>query len=235
MAARSSSAPSIRSGSSARPNCSTRDSLLGRRNRRAKRSCSKRTGRRAYVRRSPGAAPSRWASRRRTTRSLAIATWQWPSYFDPVQRLKGIRLDLADYRRPDPATARPRQGGRLYMICTISNHKPERKGYADAMMLDWQGRVAECTGANIFSSRMARLYAHCRLLPWMASRARPRSSWRAARHRGHRAAHHAGRADRLLRVLHHRLARRSDGGLRIRIWAVHAWRHHPAADDDYTA
>ena len=82
---------------------------------------------------------------------LAIATWQWPSYFDPVQRLKGIRLDLADYRRPDPATAPVRaKAAGLYMICTISKHKAERKGYADAMMLDWQGRVAECTGANIF-------------------------------------------------------------------------------------
>ena len=82
---------------------------------------------------------------------LAIATWQWPSYFDPVQRLKGIRLDLAEYRRPDPATAPARaKAAGLYMICTISKHKAERKGYADAMMLDWEGRVAECTGANIF-------------------------------------------------------------------------------------
>ncbi len=82
---------------------------------------------------------------------LAIATWQWPSYFDPVQRLKGIRLDLADYRRPDPKTAPVRaKAAGLYMICTISKHIAERKGYADAMMLDWQGRVAECTGANIF-------------------------------------------------------------------------------------
>src|SRR6188472_15714 len=82
---------------------------------------------------------------------LAIATWQWPSYFDPAQRLAGIRLDLADYRRPDPTTAPARaKAAGLYMICTISKHKAERKGYADAMMLDWQGRVAECTGANIF-------------------------------------------------------------------------------------
>ncbi len=82
---------------------------------------------------------------------LAIATWEWPSYFDPAQRLKGIRLDLADYRRPDPMTApcRAKAAG-LYMICTVSKHKAERNGYADAMMLDWQGRVAECTGANIF-------------------------------------------------------------------------------------
>jgi branched-chain amino acid aminotransferase len=82
---------------------------------------------------------------------LAIASWEWPSYFDPAERLKGLRLDLATYRRPDPATipCKAKAAG-LYMICTISKHTAERKGYADAMMLDWQGRVAECTGANIF-------------------------------------------------------------------------------------
>jgi branched-chain amino acid aminotransferase len=82
---------------------------------------------------------------------LAIAAWQWPSYFDPVEKLKGIRIALAEYRRPDPATipALAKAAG-TYMICTISKHKAERQGYADAMMLDWQGRVAECTGANIF-------------------------------------------------------------------------------------
>ncbi len=82
---------------------------------------------------------------------LAIATWEWPSYFDPAQRLKGIRLDLAEYRRPDPKTAPSlAKASGLYAICTISKHRAERRGYADAMMLDWQGRVAECTGANIF-------------------------------------------------------------------------------------
>jgi branched-chain amino acid aminotransferase len=82
---------------------------------------------------------------------LAIATWEWPSYFHPEQRLKGLRLDLADYRRPDPKTAPClAKAAGLYMICTISKHRAEQRGYADAMMLDWQGRVAECTGANIF-------------------------------------------------------------------------------------
>jgi branched-chain amino acid aminotransferase len=82
---------------------------------------------------------------------LAIAAWAWPSYFDPAEKLKGIRIDLAQYRRPDPKTipALAKASG-LYMICTIEKHKAERKGYADAMMLDWEGRVAECTGANIF-------------------------------------------------------------------------------------
>ncbi len=71
--------------------------------------------------------------------------------FDMATKMKGIRLDMADYRRPDPLTA-PAQAkaAGLYMICTISKHRAERRGYADALMLDWLGRVAECTGANVF-------------------------------------------------------------------------------------
>jgi branched-chain amino acid aminotransferase len=90
---------------------------------------------------------------------LAIACWTWPSYFDPTERLKGIRMALADYRRPDPMTipALAKASG-LYMICTISKHRAERAGYADAMMLDWQGRVAECTGANIFFVKDGKLH-----------------------------------------------------------------------------
>jgi branched-chain amino acid aminotransferase len=83
--------------------------------------------------------------------NLAIAAWEWPSYFDPEQRLKGIRLDMAEYRRPSPETApcHAKAAG-LYMICTLSKHAAESKGYADALMLDWRGRVAEATGANVF-------------------------------------------------------------------------------------
>ena len=90
---------------------------------------------------------------------VAIACWAWPSMFDVEQKMKGIRLDMAEYRRPDPQTApcRSKAAG-LYMICTISKHKAERKGYADALMLDWQGRVAECTGANVFFSRDGALH-----------------------------------------------------------------------------
>ncbi len=82
---------------------------------------------------------------------VAIATWVWPSMFDIEAKMKGIRIDIAEYRRPDPlcAPVHAKAAG-LYMICTISKHKAEKHGYADAMMLDWQGRVAECTGANIF-------------------------------------------------------------------------------------
>ncbi len=82
---------------------------------------------------------------------LAIAAWEWPSYYSPEERLKGIRLDMAEYRRPDPSTApfKSKAAG-LYMICTISKHAAEAKGYSDALMLDWQGRVAEATSANVF-------------------------------------------------------------------------------------
>jgi branched-chain amino acid aminotransferase len=90
-------------------------------------------------------------SAQQTSIHLAIAVWEWPSYFKPEERLKGIRLDIARYRRPDPATepAKSKATG-LYMICTISKHEAERKGYADALMFDWRGQVAEATGANVF-------------------------------------------------------------------------------------
>ncbi len=90
-------------------------------------------------------------SAQQTTIHVAIAVWQWPSYFDPEIKLKGIRLDMSDWRRPDPRTipAKAKAAG-LYMICTLSKHAAERKGYQDALMLDWRGQVAEATGANIF-------------------------------------------------------------------------------------
>lgn len=89
-----------------------------------------------------------------STIHVAIAVWDWPSMFDVNEKMRGIRLDIADYRRPDPQTApcQSKAAG-LYMICTISKHRAEKKGYADALMLDWQGRVAECTGANVFFTK----------------------------------------------------------------------------------
>ncbi|MHA1565065.1 MAG: branched-chain amino acid aminotransferase [Alphaproteobacteria bacterium] len=86
--------------------------------------------------------------------NVAIAVWEWPSYFTPEARMKGIRLDWAAYRRPDPRTAPVyAKAAGLYMICTLSKHKAEANGYADALMLDWRGQIAETTGANIFLVR----------------------------------------------------------------------------------
>jgi branched-chain amino acid aminotransferase len=85
---------------------------------------------------------------------VAIAVWDWPSYFDPEQKKKGIRLTYAKYRRPDPATAPVHaKATGLYMICTISKHAAEREGYADALFLDIHDNIAEATGANIFLIR----------------------------------------------------------------------------------
>jgi branched-chain amino acid aminotransferase len=82
---------------------------------------------------------------------LAIATWAWPAYFSPELRAKGIRLCMAKYRRPAPDTApTASKAAGLYMICTISKHEAERKGFQDAMMLDYRGQIAEATGANVF-------------------------------------------------------------------------------------
>ena len=86
-----------------------------------------------------------------TKTHVAIAVWQWPSYFDPKEKLKGIRLDISEWRSPAPNTA-PTQAkaAGLYMICTLSKHRAESRGYADALMYDYRGYVAEATGANVF-------------------------------------------------------------------------------------
>jgi branched-chain amino acid aminotransferase len=82
---------------------------------------------------------------------VAVAAWEWPSYFDPEEKKKGIRITHSKWRRPDPATipSEAKAAG-LYMICTLSKDAAERAGYADALMLDYRGYVAEMTGANVF-------------------------------------------------------------------------------------
>jgi len=73
--------------------------------------------------------------------------------------MKGIRLDIAEFRRPDPRTSpSSSKAAGLYMICTISKHRAERRGYADALMFDWQERVAECTGANVFFTKDGQIH-----------------------------------------------------------------------------
>ena len=86
-----------------------------------------------------------------TTAHLAIAAWEWPSYFDPESKMRGITLDIAKWRRPAPESAPVHaKAAGLYMICTLSKHEAEKKGFQDALMLDYRGYVAEATGANIF-------------------------------------------------------------------------------------
>jgi len=86
-----------------------------------------------------------------TKTNVSIAVWPWPSYFSPEARQKGIKLDVSAWRRPAPETAPVfAKAAGLYMICTLSKHAAERRGFDDALLLDWRGQVAEATGANIF-------------------------------------------------------------------------------------
>jgi branched-chain amino acid aminotransferase len=90
-------------------------------------------------------------SAQQTKIHLAIAVWQWPAYFSPESLNKGIRMAFAKWRRPAPETApTAAKAAGLYMICTLSKHAAEADGYADALMLDWRGQIAEATGANVF-------------------------------------------------------------------------------------
>ena len=81
---------------------------------------------------------------------VAVAVWAWGNYYGDA-KFKGAKLDIAKWRRPDPATA-PSQAkaAGLYMIATMSKHAAEDKGCSDAMMFDYRGYVAEATGANMF-------------------------------------------------------------------------------------
>ena len=82
---------------------------------------------------------------------VAIATWEWGSYFDPKLKLNGIKLNISSWRRPAPNTIPwDTKAAGLYMICTLSKHEAEAKGFTDSLMLDYQGNIAEATGANIF-------------------------------------------------------------------------------------
>ena len=82
---------------------------------------------------------------------VAIATWEWGSYFDPKLKLNGIKLNISSWRRPAPNTIPwDTKASGLYMICTLSKHEAERQGYADSLMLDHEDNIAEATGANIF-------------------------------------------------------------------------------------
>ena len=90
-------------------------------------------------------------SAQQTKIHVAIATWEWGTYFDPKLKLEGIKLNISKWRRPAPDTIPwDTKASGLYMICTLSKHEAEKQGYSDSLMLDHQGNVAEATGANIF-------------------------------------------------------------------------------------
>ena len=90
-------------------------------------------------------------SAQQTKIHVAIATWEWGSYFDPKLKTSGIKLNISKWKRPAPDTIPwDTKASGLYMICTLSKHEAEREGYTDSLMLDHEGNIAEATGANIF-------------------------------------------------------------------------------------
>ena len=90
-------------------------------------------------------------SAQQTKIHVAVATWDWGSYFDPKLKVNGIRLNISNWRKPPPNTIPwDTKASGLYMINTLSKHEAEQQGYVDSLMLDYEGNVAEATGANIF-------------------------------------------------------------------------------------
>ena len=90
---------------------------------------------------------------------IAVAAWEWPSYFSPDKIMQGIRLTKANWVKPSPNSAPVNsKAAGLYMICSLSKHEAERKGFDDALMMDYRGYIAEATGANIFFIKNNNLY-----------------------------------------------------------------------------
>ncbi len=90
---------------------------------------------------------------------LAIACWSWGAYFGAEALARGLKLEIAQWRRPAPYTApTASKAAGLYMICTLSKHHAADHGYDDALMFDWRGQVAEATGANVFFVRNGEIH-----------------------------------------------------------------------------
>ena len=126
-------------------------------------------------------------SAQRTKIHLAIAAWEWGAYFGDEAAQKGVRLDIAPWRRPAPYTAPTEsKAAGLYMICTLSRHAAQAKGYDDALMFDWRGQVAEGTGANVFFVRDGKLHTPTPRSPTSSAapwRRRTAEAWRWPRRR----------------------------------------------------
>ncbi len=98
-------------------------------------------------------------SPKNTKPHMAVAAWDWGKYFPPEIAERGLRLDIAPWRRPAPYTAPVHsKAAGLYMIASLSKKHADERGYDDALMFDWRGQVAEATGANAFFVRNGTLY-----------------------------------------------------------------------------
>src|ERR1700704_2525935 len=144
---------------------------------------------------------------------LALAAWDWPAYFSPEARAKGIRMLWSRWARPAPHTAPVHaKASGLYMICTMAKHEAEAQGCDDALMLDWRGQLAEGTGANIFLVINGEL--HTPTPDCFLNGLTRQTVIALARHQGRRAGNHAERARRGRRGLPDRIGRRGHPGRR---------------------
>ena len=164
-----------------------------------------------------------------TKTHVAIAVWQWPSYFDPKEKLKGIRLTISEWKRPAPDTAPTKaKAAGLYMICTLSKHAAEAAGLSRRNDVSTIAAMSPRRRARMCSSsgRQA-AYAHSRLLPRRHHAPFGDGAGARAANSRHRAAYRAEGAGRLYGMLPHRHSRRSHSGCRDRTRTIQTWRPSP--------
>ncbi len=87
----------------------------------------------------------------KTVTHLAIAAWDWGKYFDPSVAEKGISLMTSPWVRPAPnmAPIHSKAASNYNMGC-IAKSEATDKGFTDVLINDFEGNLAECSGANLF-------------------------------------------------------------------------------------
>ncbi len=90
--------------------------------------------------------------------ALMIAVWQWSNYLGEEALAKGIRANVSSYTRhhPNVSMTKAKIAGN-YVNSFLAKTESERLGFQEAIMLDPQGYVAECTGENLFMVRRGKL------------------------------------------------------------------------------
>jgi len=90
---------------------------------------------------------------------VMIAVWEWKNYLGEEALAKGIRANISSYTRhhPNVSMTKAKIAGN-YVNSILAKTESERLGFQEAIMLDPQGYVGECTGENLFMVRKGKIY-----------------------------------------------------------------------------
>ncbi len=86
--------------------------------------------------------------------NVAIAVWPWGAYLGEESLTSGVRVKISSWRRMDPnVNPVAAKGTGIYINSSLAKVEAVKSGYDEAILLNSQGQVAECTGENVFIVR----------------------------------------------------------------------------------